>query len=198
VQRQATMASEQTKGTNKAEAKNGAGELAEVGNIDKIRDILFGAQSRDTEKRIVRLEERFTKEAGALREDLHKRFEILENYIKKEIDALTERLKVEQVERTDGLKEITKEIKETTKSFEKKISQMDEQSAKSQRELRQQILEQAKALTDDLKQKHDIITAGVARSVQELQNDKTDRTALADLFTEISVRLQNNFRLPGD
>src|SRR5215813_12388102 len=102
AQRQATMASEAAK-ANKAEVRNGGSELAEGGNIDKIRDILFGAQSRDIEKRILRLEERVAKETAALREDVNKRLEFLESYIKKEVDALTDRLKVEQTERSEGL-----------------------------------------------------------------------------------------------
>jgi hypothetical protein len=43
---------------------------AEGGNLDQIRDILFGVQSRDLEKRIVRLEERLAKDTTDLRDDI--------------------------------------------------------------------------------------------------------------------------------
>ena len=51
------------------------GELKEGANVDKIRDILFGSNMREYEKRFGRLEERLTKSSDALREDLKKRFQ---------------------------------------------------------------------------------------------------------------------------
>src|SRR5947209_5816204 len=81
-------------------------DLAGGGNVDKIRDILFGTQMRDYEKRFVRLEEQLLKESADLREDLRRRFDSLEIYIKKEVESLTDRLKVEQGERADSVKEL--------------------------------------------------------------------------------------------
>ena len=31
----------------------------------------------------------------------------------------------------------------------------------------------------------------------ELREDKTDRTALANLFTEVALRLKDEFQMPG-
>src|SRR6185295_6529950 len=73
--------------------KAAGGDLAGGGNVDKIRDILFGTQMRDYEKRFVRLEERLLKESADLREDVKRRFDSLEIYVKKELESLTDRLK---------------------------------------------------------------------------------------------------------
>ena len=43
-------------------------EAPEGANVDKIRDILFGSQMRDYEKRFVRLEDNVTKAIEGLRE----------------------------------------------------------------------------------------------------------------------------------
>ena len=75
-------------GAAPAEAGDGAkgGSKAGGESLDKVRDILFGSQSREYEKRFARLEERLIKEAADLRVDLKKRFDTLEIYIKKEIE----------------------------------------------------------------------------------------------------------------
>src|SRR4051794_5479853 len=70
-------------------------EEAEVGNIDKIREIIFGGQMRDYSKRFATLETRVIKESVELREDTRKRFEVLEMFIKREFEALSERLQTE-------------------------------------------------------------------------------------------------------
>ena len=175
----------------------GAQDLPENGNIDKIRDILFGAQSREFEKRMARLDERMNKETAGLKEDLRKRFESLEIYVKAEVDALSERLRSEQADRLESLKEVAHDLKETGRGLERRLGQLDDQATKSQREIRQQILEQSKSLSDEIRQKYELVSAALEQQVGELRTDKTDRNALADLFTELAIRLNNDFKLPG-
>ena len=62
-------------------------------SIRKIRDILFGAQARDYERKFATLEEQLLKESADLRNDLKRRFDSLELYIKKEVEAITECVK---------------------------------------------------------------------------------------------------------
>jgi hypothetical protein len=83
-----------------------AGASAKSGgeSLEKVRDILFGSQSREYEKRFARLEERLLKEAADLRADLKKRFDTLEIYIKKEVESLMTQMKAEREERTQSSK----------------------------------------------------------------------------------------------
>src|SRR5258708_30659764 len=83
-----------------------------AGNVDKIRDILFGSQMRDYETRFARLEETVIKETGEIRETSRRRFDQLENYVKKEFEALETRLKSEREERSEGASQQSREMKE--------------------------------------------------------------------------------------
>ena len=139
-----------------------AEELTGGGSVDKIREILFGIQMRDYEKRFVRLEERLLKESSDLRDETKQRFDSLELYIKNEFEALGERLIAEQNTRADSLEQLSKGVKDTFRAVDKKTAQMDEQSAKNHRDLRQQMLDQSKTLSDDLRQKHSEILAARA------------------------------------
>ncbi len=172
-------------------------DLSGGGNIDKIRDILFGVQMRDYEKRFARLEERLIKEAGDLRDDTKKRFDALELYIKQEFESLTQRLIAEQHTRGEAVETLSLGITDTARAFEKKAAQMEDQSAKSKSELRQQILDQSKSLNDEIRQKYEQLTAALQREAADLRTDKTDRSALAALFTEVAMRLNNDFKIPG-
>src|SRR5437868_2675049 len=77
-------------------------EVTGAGSLDKVRDILFGSQARDYEKRFARLEERLTKESTDLKNEVKRRFDMLENYIKKEIKTLGERIRREKKKRKDA------------------------------------------------------------------------------------------------
>ncbi len=165
--------------------------VSETGSLEKIRDILFGNQARDYEQRFSRLEERLTKECSNLREDTKKRIDSIEKYLKNEIYALTERLKMEQLERNEAIDELNQDCKNLIKSLEKKLSQLDEQTSQNHRDLRQQILEQSKNIDDEIQQKHENVLAALEREAKELNNHKTDRSTLANLFAELAVRLNN-------
>src|SRR6202161_4996226 len=71
-------------------------ENPEGANVDKIRDILFGSQMRDYEKRFVRLEDNVTKAIEGLREDMTKRLDTLGAFGRQEVDSLSKRIKSEK------------------------------------------------------------------------------------------------------
>jgi len=167
------------------------GDVVGVGNVDKIRDILFGSQMRDYEKRFIRLEERIMKETADLRDETKKRFDSLENYINKEMESLSDRLTAEKDARSESVKELSKELKDTSKSFEKKVGRLDEQLRKSSRDLRQQILDQSKSLSDEIREKHEETAAALEQTAQELRAEKVDRATLSELFMEMAMRLSD-------
>lgn len=164
----------------------------ESANLDKIRDILFGNQMRDYEKRFVLLEERLVKECSNLRNDTTKRLDYLENYIKSEVDSFLARLKIEQTKHDESANELAQEFRSLIKTLEKKVTELDEQTAQNQREVRQQILEQSKNLDNDIRQKTEEILTMLEREAKELRTGKTDRSTLAALFAELAVRLNND------
>lgn len=167
------------------------------GNLDKIRDILFGQHMRTYEKRLIRLEERLAKDTADLREDLRKRFDNLEQYIKKEVDALNDRARTEERERADGVREVSRELKDTTRALEKRLTTLDDNLTKSQREFNQQLSDKSRALAEEIRQKYDELLHLVDREALELRSDKADRAVLASLFTEVAMRLNNEFKIPG-
>lgn len=61
-------------GTPSAEPLDAAGNAS----LDKVRDILFGVQARDIERRFARLEERLVKETTDLKEGVSRRVDALE------------------------------------------------------------------------------------------------------------------------
>ena len=167
------------------------------GNIDKVRDILFGGQMRDYDRRFSRLEERLVQETAELKEDVRRRLSALEQFVKGETTSLADRIKTENDERTDATRDLSRELRENAKAFEKKAGVLDDQIGRAQRELRQQILELHQQLTDDLRRKIDEVLARLGQESAELRHDKTDRATLAALLTEMALRLNNELTIPG-
>jgi hypothetical protein len=168
-----------------------------AGNVDKIRDILFGTQMRDYESRFNRLEETLAKETVEIRETTRRRFEQLESYVKKEFETLQQRLKAERDERTDSGTQHSREMKELGDNLSRRIRDLDDRSTEVERDLRSGILQQARELTDEIRARHEELSALLEKRVHELRDGKTDRAALASLFTEVALRLSDQFQIPG-
>lgn len=186
-----------SKGGNGSAARKAAAEAVGGGNLEKIRDILFGAQVHDFEKRFARLEERLMKETSDARAETKKRFESLESFIKKEIESLGDRLKAEHEERSEAGKEISRELRDTARNLDKRIAQLDELTTKNQRELRQQVLDQSKALTEEIRLRNRETTTALTKEITDLRTAKTDRAALAGMLTDLAVRLTNDLKAPA-
>ncbi len=153
---------------------------------------------RDYDKKFAKLEERLLKESSDLREDLKRRFDSLESFMKSEVVLLSDAQKAEKNARDEALKNVGDKLGETAKTFDRRAAQTEEQTGKAQRDLRQLILDETKRLAEEIAHKHSSVAADLGRESQELRGMMTDKHALSDLFAELSLRLKNEFKFPGE
>ena len=162
------------------------------GNLDKIRDILFGAQAREHDRRFAHLEQHLIREASDLRNDLKRRFESLELYIKKEVDALTSSLTKEQADRGESVTKLTKDLTQLAAALEEKAGQLEQQASHAQSHVLQQLTDRTSELATDVRARHAETTAALKQAVQDLRAEKTDRATLAAILMEASKRLSDD------
>ena len=81
--------------------------------------------------------------------------------------------------------------------MDEKLGGLDEQRGNEIRDLRHQLLEQSKALSGEIREKHEQLKAGLEHEAQQIRAAMTGREALAEMLSEVSLRLKNEFRVPG-
>lgn len=185
-------------GKNSSKDATPAGPVEGEANLDQVRNILFGNQQRELEKRIHALEERWNREHEETREDARRRIESLETYVKGEVNSLMDKIKAEARDRKETFKEVTRDLRDLQKSLEKRLSSLDNSTDKSSRELREQLLEQSNSLRDEIRQVNAKISEAIDREVSALDDRKVTRGALAEMFTEVALRLNGDGGLPLD
>jgi ATP-dependent Clp protease ATP-binding subunit ClpA len=161
------------------------------GNLDKIRDILFGAQAREQDRRFAQLEQHLIREAADLRNDLRRRFESLEGYIKKEVDALTSRLTKEQEVRGESVTQLTADLTQLAAALEEKARQLGAQASQAQSHLLQQLVDRTGDLAAEVQARHAETRSALTEAIHDLRTEKTDRATLAAILLEASQRLTN-------
>jgi DNA anti-recombination protein RmuC len=169
----------------------------EAASVDKIRDILFGGQMRDYERKFGRLEDRLTKETSDLKDEVKRSLGAFDQFVKQELESLAGRLKSEQDQRQSADRDLAGEIKELKQALQQATAQLDDRISTMQRELRQQLLDQYRSLSDDISRKSADADAALKRESGELRFEKADRAALAGLFNEVALRLKDEFKIPG-
>jgi len=171
--------------------------IGDGASVEKIRDILFGVQMRDYDKKFTRLEERLLKETRDLKEDVKKSLAASDTFVKHELEALAGRLKSEHEQRVAAVKDLSQDLKELKQALQQKAAHLEDLLATAQRELRQQMLDQHRKLSEDMRQKAEEAAAALKRETTELRLEKVDRAGLAALFAEVSLRLKDEFKIPG-
>lgn len=162
------------------------------GSLDKVRDILFGVQLRDVDRRFARLEQRMVDDAAALREDLRRRLAALEQYVKSEVESLNTRLRAEHEMRSGTAESLARDLASLTTNIDRRTAAIDDAIDRKQREVRQQLLEQHQQLSDDLLRKSGELLAALTREADALRHAKTDRASLAALLNEMATRLADD------
>lgn len=192
-----STAPDQSVAAHRAPAENSVRERAAShpddpsasGNLDKIRDILFGAQAREHDRRFAQLEQHLIREATDLRTDLKRRFESLELYIKKEVEALTNRLTKEQDARGESVTKLTQDLTQLAAILDEKARQLEQQANHAQSHVLQQLTARTSELADDVRTRHAETTSALEQAVRDLRGEKADRAALAAILMEASQRL---------
>ena len=162
---------------------------AQPESLDKVRDILFGSQMRAVESRMQGLEERLRREHETLRTDFGKQVESLDAFIRSEAQALADRLSAERTRRTEELKSLGTEIKETIRALEKRHDKLEEAANMADAGLRDQLLMQSEAAAAELARLGERLGAELQRSHHELKSTKTDSAALSSLLADLAAKV---------
>jgi hypothetical protein len=166
-------------------------------SLDKVRDILFGGQMRAVESRLQGLEERIMREQSAMRSDFNKQLADIDASAKRDAQTLGERVVAERTKRTEELKALSTEMKEILRSLEKRHVKLEELSGLADAEIRDQILQQSRAIAAEIERLSQRVTADLNREVASLRNDKADVSALVSVFSDMATRIAGESRPPA-
>ncbi len=162
---------------------------AEAGHIDKIRDIIFGRQMADYEKRFAQLENRITSQIDTLREETDERIKALKDLFQRQNETFTERLKDEQTRRGRDGKAISMELAKVEKSLLKSIDALSAQQIQDVQSLGDQLSALSGELSDELHINQVEASKNLEQAFQELDDAKLARRALSQILMEMAGRL---------
>lgn len=181
-----------TDAENAAAAMAGLGGGEATAGVEKIRELLFGNQMNDYDRRFATLEDRFQQSIRDVESEGNRSLAGLESTIKKQLESAVNQLKEEKDLRADADKELERSLREQTQGLDKRLGQLSDQLAKLEREFTDRLGHETQSLREEIKRRNDDTRGTIERMFAELSNVKTDRNLLAGLFVEIAKCLNQD------
>ena len=172
-------------------AASAENDVIDFGELDKVRSILFGAQSRQHQQRLEWMEDHFGGELEALKEAIEDQIAALEKKVKKENEALGKRLSNEQRQRAEADAGLDEAIQALAQSLQENRVQLDRRIDETESALRKALRDEAKKAAKDRAARFGELLARLEQAVAQLSDAKTDRVGLADLFDALSAQLRD-------
>jgi flagellar biosynthesis GTPase FlhF len=182
-----------------------AGAAAQIGNVgngllpggdavgvDKIRDLLFGNQMQDYDRRFSKLEERFLQRFKDIESETARNLNAFESNAKKQVESLASQLREEKDLRSEADKEIDRTLREQHQAVEKRLRSISDQVSQLERDMSDRLVQEALSLREEIKRKTEDIQHAIEKMFSELSNVKTDRNLLAGLFVEVAKCLNQD------
>jgi len=119
-------------------------------SIDDVREILFGEARRELERRVSRLQSRLTAHCEDLAKIEQQRTTTLEAHVAGELAVLRGRIDTDAAEAREAVRALVRDQREAMQRVEERVAKIEEAVLGSQRELRQQMLEQSRSFFDEL------------------------------------------------
>jgi len=169
---------------------SGAG--TDAPGVDKIRDLLFGNQMQDYDRRFSKLEERFLQRFKDVESEAKRNLETYESNAKKQVDSLATQLRNEKDARAEADKEIDRTLRDQNQALEKQVRALSDQLSELEREIADRMNRSDHLLREEIKQKNESAQMLMEKIFSDLSNVKTDRNLLAGLFVEVAKCLNQD------
>lgn len=152
-------------GQTEREAASAAAAASLQDSLEQVRDILFGPQYRELARRLARTDAHLADQAEELRSDLRRRFDLLESHARHEYEALTTAIESQRAAQAESVATLTREVRDSLSLLEQRLRKLEELVARTQRDFRQQMLDQSKSFIDEVRRTHEAFSAAVERVV---------------------------------
>lgn len=179
-----------TASTDSSHESASASSSPTLGELDRVRDLLFGEHERETNERLDRLETKVENQLRSLRNDLQEQIDVLDTFAREEKDELADRLSEQKKAHRSDVANLEREIQELSRSLADTREDLQEALDRAKRSFREDLHTQKKTLDKEISDQHDELSELVEAAVSQLRGQATDRRSLADLFDQMATRLR--------
>lgn len=166
------------------------------GNIDQVRDILFGNQIRDYNGRFEKLEADLVTLKAETRDRLDQTRDSILTELRAMNTTLEKKLKALDQNQEEEADSIRKEVGRVSQKLTNNVQRLDETIDTQTADLRRDLLAAKDNLHDAMRDLRTQVMEGLEQHVARLQDAKVSRDNMAEILMEMAMRLKGAELLP--
>jgi len=163
-----------------------------LGDIEKVRDILFGKYVASFEQRFSELEARLEADVDQLKEKLIDKMANMDGAVNESLARLDKQIVEEKSVRDTELHSLQNTLREAEAALQNAIATMEDQANQDLAEVRASLEDSHQELLDKSLALQAELASQIETQKQELQHDKVGRQSLALMLDEVAVKLRGS------
>ncbi|ACB54053.1 unknown [Crocosphaera subtropica ATCC 51142] len=170
-----------------------------LGNIEQIRDLLFGNTIREYDKRFQQCEQnidKLTREFSLFETETRDRLDQLQDSLTTEIrsvvNSLEKKLKYLSMTTHEQINQLEKELDSTAKNNSRSIESLNQTITGQTNFLRNDLVQTRDKLEKSMQSLREQVFEAIQNELVDLQDKKVARTDLADILFELCVKIKGD------
>ncbi|KAM3097621.1 hypothetical protein ACKFKF_19540 [Phormidesmis sp. 146-12] len=167
-----------------------------LGNIDQIRDIIFGTQLREYDNRLGKVES----DISMLQQEMRDRIEQVKSgfslELKASVESLEKKLKSYNSSTQEECIDLRQQVDRLNKKFSNSVQILDEAIDAHTSSIRSELVESKAKLQDDVGALRDLVLEELDRRFSQLRETKVSKDDIAETLFELGMRLKGTEFIP--
>jgi len=172
---------------NKPKQEN---DISQLGNVDQIREILFGSQSRELNERFEKIE----KNIKSIHDEMRNKIELsqsdFEDRINNEIETVSKKMKNITTQQQDDFADVRDASVKLEKRVQSSMEIMEDELNSKREQLQKQQIEMRNSLRAQMDSLQDEILNVLNSKFSEISEVKLSREDAADIFMEAAMNMK--------
>lgn len=172
-------------------AEKSKGKSLETGgNIDQVRDILFGNLMREYNDRFEKLESELSTLTADTRDRINQTRDTILTEVRANSENLEKRLKTLDQSHQSEAENIRQEIERVNQKLLTSVQQLDETIDTQVTSVRRDLLDSKEALQNSMRTLRTQVTEALEKQVTKLHDVKVSREDMAEMLMEMAMKLK--------
>ena len=175
---------------SKEKITNTNSDISQLGNVDQIREILFGSQSRELNDRFEKIEQSIKSLHDEMRSKIELSQSDFEERINNEIETVSKKMKNITTQQQDDFTDVRDSSVKLEKRIQSSIEIMEDELNSKREQLQKQQIEMRSSLRSQMDSLQDEILTILNAKFSEISEVKLSRDDAADIFMEAAMSMK--------
>lgn len=167
-------------------------EIGQLGNVDQIREILFGSQTRELNKRFEKLENDINRTQNEIKNKIEQNQKDFNLRLENELELMSKKIKNIATQQQEEVADIRANELKQEKRVQNSIDILNDELSSKHDQLYKEQLENRNNLQESINNLKNELFKIMEEKLQELGELKLSRDDAAEIMMETAMRLKGN------